>query len=89
MTQRIKVRHTINCNVLASMIALLYQLHQKFESSDLSDEDKTGSPPDTTTKAGHVLMLVSRLLSCIPSLIKPVVSGFNGEKGHISVIIHY
>lgn len=89
MTQRIKVRRAINSNVLASMIALLYQLHQKFEPCDLSDEDKTGSPPDTTSKAGHVLMLVSRLLSYIPSLIKPDVSGFNGEQGHISVIIHY
>lgn len=70
------------------MIALLYQLHHKFEPCDLSD-DKTGSPPDTTSKAGHVLMLVSRLLSCISSLIKPDASGFNGEQGHMSVIIHY
>lgn len=85
MTQRIKVRHAINSNVLASMTTLLLdQLHQKLEPCD-----RTGSPPDTTSKAGHVLMLVSRLLSRIPSLINPDVSGFNGEQGPISVIIHY
>lgn len=45
---------------------------QELETFDLSDEDKTEPPPpDTTTKAGHVLMLISGLLSCIPSLIKP------------------